>query len=80
MATRLTVVTIFEMYRNIEPLCCVTRTNSVIGQLYFKNKQVNKVTEKKIRFVVTSGRGLGERELGEGSQKVQTSRYKINKY
>ena len=36
--------------------------------------------EKEIRFVVTSSRGWGEGELDEGSQKAQTSSYKINKY
>ena len=28
----------FEMYINIESLCYVTGTNSVVGHLYFKNK------------------------------------------
>lgn len=28
----------FEMFRNIESLCHVTGTNSVVGHLYFKNK------------------------------------------
>ena len=36
--------------------------------------------EKEIRFVVTRGRGCGEEELEKGSQKVQISNYKINKY
>ena len=42
------------------------------------NRQTN--SEKEIRFVVTKGMGLGEGELEEGGQKVQTSSYKINKY
>lgn len=49
------------MYRNNEPLCCITGTN--IGQLYFKSKQT-----KEIRLVVKGGSQVGE--LGEGSQKV----------
>lgn len=36
--------------------------------------------KKEIRFVFTRDKVLGERELGEGSQKVQTSSYKLNKY
>ena len=32
----------FEIYRNIKTLCCVTGTNSVVGQLYFKNKQTHR--------------------------------------
>ena len=43
---------------------------------YFKNKQTQ---NKKIRFLATGG-GVGEGELGEGSEKVQTSSYKINKF
>ena len=39
-----------------------------------------KLTEKEIRSVVTRGSGRGEEELEEGSQKVQTSRHKINQY
>ena len=42
---------------NIESLCCVTGSNSVAGQLYFKNKLI----QKEIGFVVTrEGAGLGE--------------------
>ena len=26
----------FEMYKNTKSLCCVTGTNSVVGQFYFK--------------------------------------------
>ena len=55
--------------------CFITGTNSVGGQLYFKNKQ----THRK-RNQVTSSNGLREGEPDEGSQKVQTSSYKINKY
>ena len=33
-----------------------------------------------IRFVVTRGEEQEEGEMNEGSQKVQTSSYKINKY
>ena len=40
----------FESYGNIEPLSCVPRTNSVIGQLYFKTKvKVNSVVSNSLR-------------------------------
>ena len=52
----------FEIYRNIKTLCCVTGTNSVVGQLYFKNK----LTEKEITFVVTRSRWWRKEELDEG--------------
>ena len=66
------------MYRNSESLCCQPRSNSVVGQLYFKNKQMN--SQKEIRSTATRGKELGEGELDEGCQKVQTPGYKINKY
>ena len=46
--------------------------------IIFKKK--NKLIEKKMRIVVTRGGGWREEELDEGSQKVQTSSYKTNKY
>ena len=57
--------------------------HSVVGQLYFKNKQANKLTEKEIRFVVTKGMGWWEGDLEKGGQKVQVVRcmsYNWNKY
>ena len=36
----------FEMYRNIESLCYVTGTNSVVGQFYFKNKLTHRKTDQ----------------------------------
>ena len=45
-----------------------------------EKKEKNKFIEKEIRLVVTRNRVWGQRELDEGSQKVQTSSYKINKY
>ena len=44
------------------------------------NKQTYTLIEKEIRFVFTSGRGWVEGEMDEGSQKIQTSGYKINKF
>ena len=32
----------FEMCRNIQSLCCVIATNSIVGQLYFKKKSTEK--------------------------------------
>ena len=49
---------------------------SVVGQLFFKNK----LTEKEVRFVVTRGGEWRKGILNEGSQKVQTLICKINKY
>ena len=36
----------FEMYRNTESLYSVTGTNSVVGQLYFKDKQAYRKTDQ----------------------------------
>ena len=44
LVIRLLVVINFEMHRNIELLCCTSGTNSIVGQLYFRNK----FTEKEI--------------------------------
>ena len=51
---------------------------SVVGQLYFKNKQTNKQTHRKRDQICCYQRlgGWKERKLDEGSQKVQTSSYK----
>ena len=32
----------FEMCRNIQSLCCVIATNSIVGQLYFKKNPQKK--------------------------------------
>ena len=61
-------------------MLCTRNLHSVVAQLYFQNKQTDKLIGKEIRFVVTWGKVWGEVELYEGSQKVQTSSYKINKY
>ena len=60
----------FEMYRNVESLCCV------VGQLHFRNK----LTEKRHQIGGYQKWGMGEGEIDEHNQKAQTSRYKINKY
>ena len=48
-----------------------------------KNKHIflnpTKLIEKEIRFVVSRGRGRGEKELEEDGPKVQTSTYKISR-
>ena len=51
----------FEIYRNIESLCCVTETNMVLEDNYIS--KTNKSREKEIRFVITRGRGLGGRAV-----------------
>ena len=60
----------FEMYRNIESLCCATGT-TVVLQVNYTSK-TNKLIEKEIRL-----RWKGE--LDEGNQEVHTSSNKINK-
>ena len=42
------------------------------------NKNPTPNSYKKIKFVATTGRGLGEGELEEDVQKVQTFSHKIN--
>ena len=46
----------FEMYRNIKSLHCVTGTNSVEGQLHFKNKAKSR---EKIRDYQKQGMEIG---------------------
>ena len=70
--TRFAVKTILKC---IEILNRVTRTNILHFSYTSKTKQRNKFKEKEIKFVVN--RGVGETD--EGSQKVQTSSYMINK-
>ena len=69
----------FEMYRNIRSLCYGPGINIVCKSIIHE-KLTNQLTNllKKSQFVATRGRGEGE--LEEGSEKVQTSTYKINKY
>ena len=69
----------FEIYRNIKSLWCVPGTNSVVGQLHFENKQTNKLIEKRSHLQLPEAGGYMKGELDGGSQKVQTSSYKINK-
>ena len=63
----------FEMYRNIESLCCVTVTNIVWQVNYTSktNRQTNQPMEKEIRFVVTRSGRLEEGELDEGGQRYK---------
>ena len=49
---------------------------SIVGQLFFKNKLI----EKEVRFVVTRGGEWRKGVLNEGSQKAQPFSCKINKY
>ena len=48
-------------------------TTSVVGQLYFKNKQKHR---KRDQICAYQKQGVGEEEVDEGGQKVQTSSYK----
>lgn len=65
-----------EMCKNIKSPCCATGTHSMVGQLCFKNKPTNRLTEEEVSSVVN--RGSGESE--EDCQKVQTSGPQINKH
>ena len=58
------------MHRNIESLCCVTRTNKMLYVGY--TSKSNKFIEKEVRVVVTRGGCMRGGELEEESQKVQT--------
>ena len=40
-------------------MLCNKNYHIAVGQLYFKNKQTNKLIEKEIRFVVTIGGTTG---------------------
>ena len=51
---------------------------SVVCQLHIKKKKEN--IEKEIRFVITRDKGWLEEKLGEGSKKLHSSSYKLNKY
>lgn len=48
--------------------CCALGT--VVGLLYTKNKQTNKLIDKEIRSVVTTGREVEGGELDKAGQKV----------
>ena len=64
----------------MESLCYIPGTNIALLVNYTSkqtDKQRNKLSENEIRFVLTTGRVAGR---DEGSQKVQTSSFMINKY
>ena len=67
------------MQRNIKSLCCITGTNSVVGQLYLKNKKTRRKRDQISGYQI-QGWGEEGRELDEDSQNIKTSGYKINKY
>ena len=48
------------MYRNIEPLCCVPRTDVACDRSITHQKQTYKLTEEEIGFVVTRSKETGE--------------------
>lgn len=75
-----------ELIKNRFLLCieipnyCVVhqKYNSIVGHLYFKNKQTH--SDKKRSDSGLPKLGWGRGELDESRQKLQTSRYKINKH
>ena len=54
----------FEMYRNIESLCCIPGTDIVL-HIKYNLKATNNLMEEEIRFVVIGDSG-GEGEVGIG--------------
>ena len=58
----------FEMYRNIESLCCVSGTNSVVGQLYFTKKQMKQTHRKRLDQWLPEVGDEREEEWDEDSQ------------
>ena len=55
-------------------MMCTRNEYSAVGQLYFKKKQTHR---KRDQFCGYQRWRVGEGELDEGSEKVQTSSYKI---
>ena len=70
----------FVMYRNIKSLCCAPGTNSVIGQSIKLKKKPKQTHRKRDQICGGQKQGVGEGELDEGGQRVQTSSCKINNY
>ena len=66
----------FEMYRNIVSLCCVPGINIEL-QVNYTSKISKQTNSQKKR---SEEAGVWGGELDEGSQKVQTSSYKMNNY
>ena len=64
----------FEMYRNNKSLCCVKGTNIVL-QVNYTSKTNTLIKKRPDLWLPEVG---GQGELGEGSQKVPTSSYKIS--
>ena len=58
----------FEMYRNLKSLCSAPGTNIMLSIIL--QNQINKLIEKEISFLVTRGRGWGDGEFDESSQKL----------
>lgn len=50
-----------ETYRNTGSLCCVTRTNSIVGQFYLKT---NHLPEREVGSVINRGEGWGKLDEG----------------
>ena len=59
----------FEVYRNIESLCCIPGSNMVL-QVNYASK-TNKFIEKEIRFVAARSGVRENGKLNESSQKYK---------
>ena len=57
------MVIIWNVQKYQITMLCNKNYHIAVGQLYFKNKQTNKLIEKEIRFVVTTGKGWREKEM-----------------
>ena len=64
----------FEMYRNIQSLCCATGITMVLCVNY--TSKTSKITEKGMQFVVTRG---GDRvgDEGRGNWMKGVNKYKL---
>ena len=63
------------MHRNTQLLCCVMGAN-ILGQLYFKNEDANKLIRRSDLWLQEVRNGGGKWD--ESSPNVQTSSYKLS--
>ena len=70
----------FVIYRNMESLCHAPVTNIVLQVNYTTKTNKQNSQKKRSDSWLPEVGGMGEGELDEGGQKLQTSSYKINKY
>ena len=64
-----------DLYRNIEPLCCVTGTNTALQVNYIDTSKTNP-QKNRTDLWLPEAEQCGEGQLDKDSQKMQTSRCK----